>query len=46
VNRDGDRVETFKGCGALLLLYLLGSVVTGVILGLTVAVMAWLFGWL
>jgi hypothetical protein len=39
-------VSPFRGCGALLLLYLLGSVVTGVILGLTVAVVAWLAGWL
>ena len=33
---DGDRVSTVKGCGVLLLLpYLVGSVVTGVIIGLT-----------
>ena len=35
VSGDGDRVSTVKGCGVLLLLYLAGSVVTGVIIGLT-----------
>ena len=35
VSGDGDRVSTVKGCGVLLLLYLAGSVVTGVIIGRT-----------
>jgi hypothetical protein len=42
----GDRVQTFKGCAWLLLLYLAACILTGAVIGLTVAAVAWLFGWL
>jgi hypothetical protein len=39
---DGDRVETFKGCAWLLLLYLGCCILTGAVIGLTVAGVAFL----
>ena len=44
MNRDGDRVSTFRGCALLLLLYIGGCILTGIIIGLAVACAAWLLG--
>ena len=43
---SGDEVSTFRGCALLLLLYLVGAILTGLILGLAVVALAWLLGWL
>ena len=43
---DGDRVSTFGGCAWLLLLYIGGCVLTGLIVGLAAACAVWLLGWI
>ena len=42
----GDQVSTFEGCALLLLLYLASCILTGAVIGLTVAAVARLLGWL
>ena len=43
---NDDRVQTSKGCALLMLLYPACCILTGAVIGLTIAGVAWLLGWI
>jgi hypothetical protein len=41
-----DQVSTFHGCALIFLLWIVCCILAGAVIGLVVAAVAWLLGWL